>query len=94
MHLVKGHHCCPNFLPSMIRNVSLVNGQTDRLALPYYKQYYCVSLELWERCRASLPAVLLSIESGGSILCLLCCRKKSIISVRVKLVGIGVGRVS
>jgi hypothetical protein len=25
----------PKKLPSMIRNVSLVNGQTDRLALPY-----------------------------------------------------------
>jgi hypothetical protein len=25
----------PKKWPSMIRNVSLVNGQTDRLALPY-----------------------------------------------------------
>jgi hypothetical protein len=51
MHFVKGHHCGPNFLaqpirreekfgpisnlPSLSRNVSLVNGQTDRLASPY-----------------------------------------------------------
>jgi hypothetical protein len=29
----------PKKWPSMIRNVSLVNGQTDRLALPYtFKQ--------------------------------------------------------
>jgi hypothetical protein len=28
----------PKKLPSMIRNVSLVNGQTDRLALPYCKR--------------------------------------------------------
>jgi hypothetical protein len=26
----------PKKWPSMIRNVSLVNGQTDRLALPYW----------------------------------------------------------
>jgi hypothetical protein len=29
----------PKKWPSMIRNVSLVNGQTDRLALPYIKLY-------------------------------------------------------
>jgi hypothetical protein len=29
----------PKKWPSMIRNVSLVNGQTDRLALPYWSDH-------------------------------------------------------
>jgi hypothetical protein len=53
VHLVKEHHCCPNFLaqpirreknsaqpqnwPSMSTTVSIINGQTDRLASPYSK---------------------------------------------------------
>jgi hypothetical protein len=31
----------PKRWPSMIRNVSLVNGQTDRLALPYWARGFC-----------------------------------------------------
>jgi hypothetical protein len=30
----------PKKWPSMIRNVSLVNGQTNRLALPYTVRYF------------------------------------------------------
>jgi hypothetical protein len=72
MHLVKGHHCCPNFLAQPIRRKEKF-GPTSKLAIYDQKCKLSkqtnrqISLALWVACKRTQNVTLFPSRMGGRV---------------------------